>query len=196
MTNANQINFKDNESFTSLLDIVYPIGAMYWSFDSTSPANLFGGSWVQIKDCFMRPDESSGVTAGSDAVTLTTNQIPSHTHSASSNSAGFHTHNHGAWTSKYRVGFLGAYDSNGKAFDLYSYFRDYQTSGEIKSPGWNANKFPNVKSVMTETVSSNGDHSHTITVNNTGGGSFSQQYAILYNLLLLEKICITSLEVM
>lgn len=37
-------------------DILYPIGAYYISNDSTSPANIFGGTWTQITDGrFMRP---------------------------------------------------------------------------------------------------------------------------------------------
>lgn len=37
-------------------DILYPIGAYYISNESTSPANIFGGTWTQITDGrFMRP---------------------------------------------------------------------------------------------------------------------------------------------
>ena len=40
------------------LDDVYPVGALYWSSNATSPASLFGGTWTQIKDTFI-------LTAGS-----------------------------------------------------------------------------------------------------------------------------------
>lgn len=32
----------------SLIDIIYPVGSVYKSSDSTSPATLFGGTWTQI----------------------------------------------------------------------------------------------------------------------------------------------------
>ena len=30
----------------TLLDLIYPIGAIYWSSVSTSPETLFGGEWT------------------------------------------------------------------------------------------------------------------------------------------------------
>ena len=33
-----------------LADLKHPVGAIYLSVDSTSPAVLFGGTWVEIKD--------------------------------------------------------------------------------------------------------------------------------------------------
>ena len=36
-----------------LLDYVYPVGSVYISTASTSPASLFGGTWEQLKDRFL-----------------------------------------------------------------------------------------------------------------------------------------------
>lgn len=58
---------------------VYPVGALYLSFEPTSPAELFGGSWIQIAGAFLRA-ASDTTTGGSDTVTLTTAQMPSHNH--------------------------------------------------------------------------------------------------------------------
>lgn len=33
-----------------LLDLIYPVGSLYWSSNSTNPATLFGGTWTQIAD--------------------------------------------------------------------------------------------------------------------------------------------------
>lgn len=48
---------------------LYPVGAIYISADSTSPAQLFGGSWVTIEDRFLLAasdnypvDEAMGAT--------------------------------------------------------------------------------------------------------------------------------------
>lgn len=70
----------------------YPVGSYYWSDDATSPEILFGGTWTQIKDRFVYAASSkSNLTGGSSTInlshyhttgnhTLTTDEIPSHTH--------------------------------------------------------------------------------------------------------------------
>ena len=40
-------------NFVNLLDIVYPIGSMYFSVIDVSPANSVGGTWEQIKDAVL-----------------------------------------------------------------------------------------------------------------------------------------------
>ena len=74
----------------------YPVGAYYMSSDSTSPAVLFGGTWTQIQNRMIMAAGSSysvGATGGSATKTLTTNNLPSHTHSCGS--AGSHSHTRG-----------------------------------------------------------------------------------------------------
>lgn len=74
----------------------YPVGAYYISSSSTSPATLFGGTWVQIQNRMIMAAGSSysvGATGGSATKTLTTNNLPSHTHSCGS--AGSHSHTRG-----------------------------------------------------------------------------------------------------
>ena len=58
----------------------YPIGAVYWSFVSTSPASLFGGTWTQLEDDrFLMPHNGSpGTNGGSATINI------SHSHSAGS----------------------------------------------------------------------------------------------------------------
>lgn len=51
--NSNVNVFTDWRKHTTWSDI-YPIGAVYISYSSTSPASLFGGSWTQITDKFIR----------------------------------------------------------------------------------------------------------------------------------------------
>lgn len=85
------------------LENVYPVGAIYISTESTSPATLFGfGTWTRIRDQFLLAagnTYSSGTTGGASTVTLNINQMPAHTHP--------HTHEmyiynagtgHGTWS--------------------------------------------------------------------------------------------------
>ena len=66
----------------------YPVGALYISTNSTSPATLFGGTWVQIKDTFLLAagdTYAAGDTGGEADHTLTYNEMPSHRHNGSDN---------------------------------------------------------------------------------------------------------------
>lgn len=61
----------------------YPVGAIYLSAVSTSPASLFGGTWEQLKDRFLLGagnTYSAGSTGGEAEHTLTTSEMPSHQH--------------------------------------------------------------------------------------------------------------------
>lgn len=72
----------------SILD-VYPIGSIYMSVNSTSPATLFGGTWEQLKDRFLLgagDTYTNGATGGEATHTLTVNEIPSHDHKVCTNS--------------------------------------------------------------------------------------------------------------
>lgn len=67
-------------SFISLTNLTYPVGAIYQSTSSTSPASLFGGSWTQITSRFLWNTTSSGGTGGEQNHTLAETEMPSHSH--------------------------------------------------------------------------------------------------------------------
>lgn len=99
-------------SDSSIVDLVYPVGSVYISTNSTSPATLFGGTWSQLKDSFLLgagDTYTAGDTGGAASAsytpsgtvgshTLTTDEIPSHNHSftgsevTSGNQSADHTH--------------------------------------------------------------------------------------------------------
>lgn len=81
----------------SALDSIYPIGAIYTSITSGSPQAVFGGTWVSFgqgrvlvgHDDASEPDSdfvasstdgSSVLVGGAKTHTLSTDEIPSHTH--------------------------------------------------------------------------------------------------------------------
>jgi hypothetical protein len=70
-------------SITQLLLMAHPIGSIYSSTATTSPADLFGGTWERIKGAFIwgiDDGETAGTTGGEKAHTLTVNEIPAHAH--------------------------------------------------------------------------------------------------------------------
>lgn len=69
----------------SLLDHVFPVGSIYLAYSHTSPADLFGGTWVRLENTFLWAiDENGGigVTGGSKTHTLTVAELPVHDHGA------------------------------------------------------------------------------------------------------------------
>lgn len=69
---------------TNLVELIYPVGAIFLSTSSTNPSTYLGGTWEQIKDVFLlgAGDTYSASSTGGEAThTLTTNEMPSHNHS-------------------------------------------------------------------------------------------------------------------
>lgn len=65
-----------------LLDM-FPVGSYYITESSTSPASLFGGSWVQVINKFLYGASAQsyvGQEGGEAAHILTVNEMPSHAH--------------------------------------------------------------------------------------------------------------------
>lgn len=90
---ADSINPDSFVKASTLLDLVYPVGSVYISYNSASPAALFGGSWTQIQGRFLLAAGdiySAGSTGGEATHTLTVSEMPSHNHilNASYSSAG------------------------------------------------------------------------------------------------------------
>lgn len=70
-------------NFVNLLDIVYPVGSLYFSITDISPASSVGGTWEQIKDAVLAASGDSYSTTvntfgGNKAITV--NQMPAHRH--------------------------------------------------------------------------------------------------------------------
>lgn len=77
-----KIEDKD-QNLLDTLNMVYPVGSIYMSVNSTSPASLFGGTWERIKDRFLLASGdtySAGSTGGEAQHTLTVDEMPKHAH--------------------------------------------------------------------------------------------------------------------
>lgn len=67
----------------------WPIGSIYMSVNSTSPANLFGGTWERISDTFLFAASSSypaGSTGGEFTHKLTQSELPNYSLSVANGS--------------------------------------------------------------------------------------------------------------
>lgn len=77
------IKYKVNGNWTNAALAIYKVGAIYMSVDSTSPATLFGGTWVALEGRMLIGADSTyaaGTTGGSKTTTLATANLPAHAH--------------------------------------------------------------------------------------------------------------------
>lgn len=138
----------DLENYSNtILQTVYPVCSIYISTTNTNPSTLFGfGSWEQITDKFLLAagnTYAAGETGGEASHTLTTSEIPSHKHTGTTSTAGAHTHQIG--TDK----------------DV-----DYLAAGDC----WSVHNASSGATYTNGYTTSAGDHEHTVTISNTGGG--------------------------
>ena len=88
---------------------IYPVGAVYLSVNSTSPATLFGGTWTQISNRFLYcttsdPKGTGGASSVSytpagtvDGHTLTANEMPKHSHVATTKTTSYAGGSQNSW---------------------------------------------------------------------------------------------------
>lgn len=148
MTNNDNTPDLDEQS---IVNLIYPVGSIYMSINSTTPSTLFGGTWEQLKDRFLlgAGDVYSVNAIGGEAShILSIDELPSHTHNWSQESCtnpGNHTHDVGAdkdggpGTNRYTVHITGGSTVNNPEY--------YPTSGSA------------------------GSHTHTIVGNNSSTGA-------------------------
>lgn len=88
---ANRLVDVINYNSTLKFDSVYPVGSIYISVNDVNPSELFGGEWERWGNGRVPVGVSDGdeefstaeKTGGEKTHTLTSNEMPSHTHSLS-----------------------------------------------------------------------------------------------------------------
>lgn len=79
MRNLQNIQVKIGSGFETVCP--FPVGAIYQSTNSTSPASIYGGSWTSLTDGrFLRPYGSWNNLGGENEHKLTVAEMPSHDH--------------------------------------------------------------------------------------------------------------------
>jgi len=76
----------------NLIDIIYPVGSIYFTASAVSPSTSIGGSWVRYAQgkCLFGVDDADTdfaleTTGGEKEHTLTVAEMPSHTHTLDDN---------------------------------------------------------------------------------------------------------------
>lgn len=76
-------NESKSVSLAQLINVIYPVGAVYISSNLVNPSALFGGVWEQIQDRFLLSAGASytaGTIGGEATHTLSQNEMPMHSH--------------------------------------------------------------------------------------------------------------------
>ena len=140
---------------------IYPVGSIYMSTVSTNPATLFGfGRWEAMpagrvllaQGTASWGTYNAGSTGGEATHQLTVGEMPAHSHKATTNTTGNHTH----------------------PIPLYT----VSGGGPAGGPKYDPNNVIN-----NGTSGSSGNHSHTVTINNSGNNqphNNLQPYIVVY----------------
>lgn len=142
-------------------DLIYPVGSIYMSVNSTDPQSLFGGVWQALNEGRVLlgagAQYAAGGKGGTSTVTLSEEQLPSHTHNVQIHEAGSHTHTVGTSQSisvlTPREGNIGVFNSS-----------DVESHADV-----------NISDLINN-IEPAGAHTHTTEIGSTGG---SQAFSIM-----------------
>ena len=118
------------------------------------------------------PYNTIGNKGGSERITLTNDQIPSHNHSGNTNTTGNHNH----WMDRMPTDDRNLTGTGGtwQEYGLVADASNYNTNANSGNPG--------------KHTTSNGNHSHNFTTSNTGGGNSHDNMPPYYVLAYIMKI--------
>ena len=149
----------------TVIDVVYPVGAIYISMTSTNPATVFGvGTWKQISQgrtlIGVGNGYSVGGTGGSEKTTLAVENLPPHSFSGNTENSGGHSHSGStSMNGEHRHFFYGYNNNNGPY------------TGDVDGVDTESNS--HLKAVDRFNTSAAGNHNHTFNTNHTGAHAHS-----------------------
>lgn len=177
----------------------WPIGSIFITASNSDPATLLGGgTWERIQGKYLlasSSDYTAGNTYGSMTKTLSVANLPTHTHSFTTGSAGAHTHSASTGSAGNHSHTRGTMNiTGGTIINWYnkatisgafynasspSAYIAQSTSGEYRqhdtlfdaSRSWSGATSTTGAHTHSVTVNSNGAHTHTGTTNATGSGT-------------------------
>lgn len=168
----------------------FPIGYIYLSVSNVNPSTYFGGTWEQIKDVFLLSagtTYTAGNTGGASTVTLTTSQIPSHTHGLNNHthSVGAHSHGLNSHTHTYSKSATTSGSTTLTIDQIPSHAHNIGRSGLYNSAGYGgfSQSTGNAEPFSTGSTGGGKGHTHSITLSsvNTGAASGSTANSTVFN---------------
>ncbi len=92
---TNEVIDAVNNPASSIVDLVYPVGSVYMSVNSTSPATLFGGTWERITGQFLLGATDNGAYGGNSTASVRAGYTGGEaTHKLTSGESGLPAHHH------------------------------------------------------------------------------------------------------
>lgn len=186
-----QITDEDNDPI-SIINVVYPVGSLYWTQNSENNPNTMwqGTVWEQIVDKFIyavNSNSSAGVSGGNNNISLSLENIPSHSHSLSLTSGsttpshtvsgaisgGSHTHTWSGSTSSVSHSHRFSATTGGGGAHSHNIYADldasYTTSG---TRSWSVHRDKTSGGTSTGRTTSASNHTHSVS-GTTSSGSHS-----------------------
>jgi microcystin-dependent protein len=163
--------------------VMYPVGSIYTTIVNTNPNTYFGGTWVSFAsgrtlvgvDTGQTEFDTIEETGGAKTHTLTTNEMPSHTHTQNSHNHTQDAHNHTQDAHAHRTDIAQPYSTNQTQFTAVP----GGTGASINATdGLNSGLTTATNQVTTAT-----NQATTATNQNTGGGAahnILQPYITVY----------------
>lgn len=162
---------------SELLSLVYPVGSIYTSVNNTNPGSFLGGTWVSFGagrtligvNSSDNDFSASQKTGGAKQVTLSTDQMPSHTHSGSTDS-GDGNHNHNAKTAEETIG--GSADFRDINVDVHNLIMTARGAMSVNYNKWSdahgAAENVSKDNYYINQLEIDASHSHQINISNSG----------------------------
>ena len=152
-----------------ILDKVYPIGSIYMSVNNVNPADLFGGTWQELTGRFLlgrSTAHAAGSTGGEEEHTLTSNEMPAHTHNGPSHTHTGPSHTH---TGPSHTHTLASHTHTASTASAGAHTHKVNRA-KLAATGTAKYAIQDVSSgdQPTKTSQSAGAHTHTVTVNGSG----------------------------
>lgn len=80
-TTLANISIKDSSSWNTYLNLIYPVGSVYFATNNTSPASRFGGTWSAVSGSrYLRLMNNAGTGGTNTTFKIPLSCMPAHTH--------------------------------------------------------------------------------------------------------------------
>lgn len=191
---VNQALTEKETEISNIWETIYPVGAIYMSVSSTSPANLFGGTWEQIQERFLLAAGSTheaGTTGGNfsksisvsgttDGTALSNAQLPPHSHdipalSGTAAEGGAHTHTYYATSFTQSDAQEGSYGS--VSDEVWNAYQTGNQEGTGVPEGAHSHS---VTTSASETGATGSGETHNHTFSASGSNDITNPYLAVY----------------